>query len=467
MLLKEFSLRIAAMIFLSGIYSPSFSQSIPTIGLKQAIQSAAENYPGLKAKQKQLKSADFGIGDAKHQALPSLKISDQIDFGTANSLPGSYFPMGIVPSTSGAIRAGNNSDYASGNIGVGYTEYELATFGLTRARVETAESLRKEADADYKKTEYWLQYRVTQVYFDMLKYNLLASIQQKNVDRYQALYQYIKAYTNSGMKAGVDSSVANAEVSKAKIQHIKTLEVLNRLKSEFVFYTGFKNTSFNVDTSFYHLSPALISQLQAVVSGDSVSLNNPVLNYFKSKWDYSLSQEKLIKKSFLPKLNFVGAAWTRGSSISPKDVYGSLSSGFDYSRFNYMMGLSLTYNLIDIVHRKDKSTVQYFQTETRREELSEQKSLLTNQLNQSDISIKASLDKIREIPVQLRASRDAYAQKLALYNSGLVNIAELTNVSYLLYSAETDEVEARSELLNTLLQKAVTNNTLNLFISHF
>jgi len=459
--------RIALSLLLSGIFSNSFSQTLPVISLTQAIDSVGKNYPGLKVKQMQIKSADYTISDAKHQALPSLKVSDQLDMGTANSIGGSYFPMGIIPSTSGGIRGSNNSDIASGNVAVGYSEFELATFGLNRARVESANARSKEAVADYRKTEYWLQYHVTQLYFDLLKYNLLSTIQQKNIDRYQLLYKYIKAYTNSGMKAGVDSSVANAEVSKAKIQYIRTQQLLKQLKSEFIMYTGLRNTSFNVDTNFYHLPVSTISQLQMLVSGDTISLGNPLLNYYKSRWDYSLSQEKLIKKSFLPKISVLGAAWSRGSSISSKDVYGNFSSGFDYSRYNYMLGLALTYNIVDIVHRKDKTNEQFFQTEVVREELSEQKSLLSTQLDQSDIAIQASLDKLREIPVQLKASRDAYAQKLAQYDSGLVTIVELTNVSYLLFSAETDEIEARSELLNTLLQKAVTNNTLNSFISHF
>jgi len=460
-------IRIAFTLLLSGIFSISYSQTIPVIGLKQAIDSAGKNYPGLKAREMQIKSADYAVSDARHQALPSLKVSEQIDMGTANSIGGSYFPIGIIPSTSAGIRGSNKSDISSGNVAAGYSEYELATFGLNRARVESAKALSNQAVADYRKTEYWLQYHVTQLYFDMLKYNLLSTIQQKNIDRYQVLFRYIKAYTNSGMKAGVDSSVANAEVSKAKIQYLKTRQLLNQLKSEFVFYTGFKSTTFNIDTSFYHLPAPVISRLQVLVSGDTITLGNPLLNYYKSRWDYSLSQEKLIKKSFLPKISVYGAAWTRGSSISSKDVYGNLSSGTGYSRYNYLLGLALTYNIVDIVHRKDKTSQQYFQTESIREELAEQKSLLSTQLDQSDIAIQASLDKLREIPVQLKASQDAFAQKLAQYNSGLATIVELTNVSYLLFSAETDEIEARSELLNTLLQKAVTNNTLNSFISHF
>ena len=460
-------IRIAFALLLSGIYSISFSQTIPVIGLKQAIDSVGKNYPGLKAKLMQVKSADFAITDAKHQALPSLNLSDQMDMGTANSLDGSYFPMGMIPSTSGSIRSANNSSVFSGNVVDGSVKYELENFGLNRARVQAAKAFSKVANADYGNTKYWLQYRVTQLYFELLKYNLLSKLQERNIDRYVVLYNYIKAYTNTGLKAGVDSSVANAQVSKAKILYIKTQEVLRQTKAEFAFYTGIKSLYFEVDTNFYHLHSAVLNHLQAIVSGDTMIFSNPLINYYQSRWDYSLSQEKLIKKSFLPKIYFLGSAWARGSSIGSNDSYGSLSSGWDLSRNNYMLGLAFTYNIVDILHRKDQTHVQYFQTETRREELAEQKSLLSAQLNQSDIAIQSSLSKIREIPVLLKASRDAYSQKLAQYSSGLVDIVALTDVAYLLFGAETSEIEARAELLDTLLQKAVTNNTLNAFISNF
>ncbi len=467
MSLKKIYALAVVNLLLCAACSCSFCQSVPVIGLKQAVDSAIKNYPGLEVKEMQLQSADAGITDAKHQGLPSLKIHDQLDAGTANSIGGSYFPLGIIPSTSGGIRSDNSTSLASGNIAAGYSEYELYTFGMKNARVESAKALQDESAADYQKTAYSLQYHVAQLYFNILKYNLLSVIQQKNIDRYQVLYKYIKAYTGSGIKAGVDSSVANAEVSKAKIQHIQTLATLDQLKSEFVFYTGIHIPSFDVDTSFYHLSVPVINQLEMLVAGDSVNYNNPVLKYYKSKFDYSRSQEKLIKRSYLPKIYVLGEAWTRGSSISSKDVYGDLPSGLNYSRYNYMLGLAFTYNVVDVLHLKDKAAIQYYQTQAVRSEMKEQEQLLFNQLHQSDIAIQAAMDKIKEIPIQLKASREAYSQKLAQYNAGTINVVELTNVAYLLYQAETNELDTKSELLNTLLQKAATNNTLNVFLNHF
>jgi outer membrane protein TolC len=457
---------ITSLLILSG-YSLSFAQTGNKIGLKQAIDSAIKNYPELNAKQLEIKSADAVVRDAKDQRLPSLTVSDQVDIGTANSLSGSYFPMGIIPSTSGGISVENNSNTFSGNIGVAYMEHELYNFGLNHARIASAESFANTSKADYDATSYSLQFQISQLFFDLLKYRLLTSVQQKNIERYNVLYNYIKAYTGSGIKAGVDSSIANAEVSKAKIQYIQTLEVYNKLRSEFIYYTGIKNKDFEIDTGMYHLPDAIVNQLQLKVSADSVSTSNPILAYYNSQWEYALSQENLVKKSYLPKLYLLGSAWTRGSSISPTDGYGDLANGLNYSRYNYMGGLALTYNIFDMVHRKDKVATQYFHAEAIHEEVNQQKLLLENQLKQADIAIQAALDREREIPVQLKAAQNAFAQKSAQYNAGIANIAELTDASYLLYRAETDAVETQSDLLNTLLQKAVANNTLNAFLSNF
>ena len=445
----------------------SFAQAKTIITLKQAIDTALENYPELKARKYMVESAKMNLTDAKNQRLPSLKIGDEVDLGTANSAVGSYFPMGIVPSTSGAIRAANNPNDFSGNIGIAYMEYELYNFGLNPARIEAARSLLNSSDADYNKESYVLQYRVAELYFNLLQYKLLTAIQEKNIERYRVLYNYIKAYTSSGIKAGVDSSVANAELSKAKIQYIQTLAIYNKLKSEFMFYTGMKNNNFDVDTVLYHLSETIINQMEQNVNVDSVGSGNPLLAFYKARWDYALAQEKLVKRSYLPKLNLLGAGWARGSSISSKDFYGDYSSGLNYNRYNYMGGLAFTYNIADVVHGKNKAAIFAYQAKSEEQEMASEKTLLESQLQQADIAIQAAVNKLREIPVQLKAAQDAFSQKEAQYNAGLVNIAELTNVSYLLYSAETDQVSAQTDLFVTLLQKAITNNTLNNFISQF
>jgi len=455
------------IILITLLQCISVAQPNTKIGLKQAVDSAILNFPGLKSKQFEMAGANAYLSDAKHQRLPSLKLSDQIDYGTDNGLGGSYFPLGIVPSTSGGIRADNNTNSFSGNIGVAYLEEELYNFGLNAARIASAKSLLKQYKSDYDKTSFLLQYTIAQLYFEMLRYQLLLSIQKKNIARNMVLNSFVKAYTSSGIKPGVDSSLANAEVSKAKIEYLKTFDSYSTLKYRFLFLTGMRVNNIEIDTAVYTASDAFIDQMSTKVSVDSVRASNPVLQYYNSQWEYSLSLEKTIRRSFMPKLNLMGAAWFRGSSINSKDVYGDAASGLDYSRYNYMAGLSLSYNITDVVHQHDKSAIQHFQSEAVHETLIQQQSLLANQLQEADIAIQSAIARQLEIPVQLKAAQEVYSQKLAQYNAGLATITELTDASYLLFKSETDKVESLSDLLHTLLQKAVTNNTLNAFITSF
>ncbi|HUN66378.1 MAG TPA: TolC family protein [Bacteroidota bacterium] len=445
----------------------SCAQPAAVIGIRAAIDSALHYYPELRAKEFRIAGAQASVTDASDLWLPSLKISDQMDIGTDNGVAGSYFPLGLIPSTSGGIRADANSTLFSGNIGVAYLEHELYNFGLNGARVDAARSLAEYSAADYDEASYLLRYRVAQLYFELLRYRLLVSVQQKNVDRYQVLYNYIRAYTGSGINPGVDSSIANAEVSRARIQFIQTEETYRKLRQEFLSYTGLSSAGFDVDTSLYHIPDDRISRIRTLVSADSITSRNPVLAYYTDRWQYSLAQENLISKSYLPKLSLIGSVWFRGSSISPKDVYGSLATGWDYSRSNYMAGLAVTYNVIDLIHRRDKTDVQHFESEALREEIGQQKTILENQYQQAEVAVQAAVRRGQEVPLLLAAARSVFAQKSAQYDAGLANITDLTDASYLLYKAETEEVELMPDLLNALLNMAVTNNTLNAFLTNF
>ena len=102
-----YNAKILLSVLITVIAVPALAQTRTVIGLKPAIDSALHNYPELKSKQYQVASAAASVTDAENQALPSLTISDQVDLGTDNGLGGSYFPMSIIPSTSGGIRADN------------------------------------------------------------------------------------------------------------------------------------------------------------------------------------------------------------------------------------------------------------------------------------------------------------------------------------------------------------------------
>jgi outer membrane protein TolC len=163
----------------------------------------------------------------------------------------------------------------------------------------------------------------------------------------------------------------------------------------------------------------------------------------------------------------MGSGWIRGSSISPADVYNSsLTNGLAWSRSNYLLGGAITYNLLDPLRARYKSNIQRFLTESARQNMEEQKVQVRLAAQQADINVRASIERLKEIPRQLAAARAAYRQKLALYNSGLTNIVEVTTALYLLNRAETDSILAGDTAWKAVIRKVEAANQLNLFLSN-
>ncbi len=78
--------------------------------------------------------------ETRNQFLPAVRFNDQVNMATDNSVAGSYFPYGIIPSTSSGVRAANDYQAASGNLAMLYGEYDLIDFGYKNARIDYAKS---------------------------------------------------------------------------------------------------------------------------------------------------------------------------------------------------------------------------------------------------------------------------------------------------------------------------------------
>jgi len=85
--------------------------------LPELAEAAKNHLPVLQQKQALLNSAKAYVTDVRHSFLPQLKISDQLNLSTDNSLAGTYLPVGTTISSSAGVRADNNNNPATGNFG--------------------------------------------------------------------------------------------------------------------------------------------------------------------------------------------------------------------------------------------------------------------------------------------------------------------------------------------------------------
>ncbi|HEY4148575.1 MAG TPA: TolC family protein [Chitinophagaceae bacterium] len=456
---------IRAFLFILFGFITGIATAQQSLSLRQAVELALRHYPSIQSRQAQVSVGKAVLEDTRHAWLPALRLDEQVDAGTDNSLNSAYFPSGIIPSASGGRRPDNNGNMSVGNIAAIAGDWEIYNFGGYKARTAEAGAALRINEAGLDREKYNITSAVIQNYFELIKYASLLLLQQKNIDRTDTIKHAIQAYINSGLKAGVDSSVAEAELSKARLTYIEWANAYSLVKSRLALLTGLDTASVVPDTAINAQLTGLL--MPAVAPIDTFYLQHPFIRYYQSVYEDNLAQQRVIRKAALPKVALMAAGWMRGSSISPLDEYKSLGTGLAYSRYNYLAGVGITYNLFDIKRTQYKLNIQKFRTQAAGQDVEEQKLVLNNALQQADITIQSTVKKLDEIPLQVKAAGEAYGQKLALYNAGLTSIVEVTNALYLLNRAETDAVYTNDEAWKAVFQKAWAGNTISTLLSIF
>lgn len=442
------------------IQAPSVFAQTKNYSLLNLIDSAQNYLPVLMQKRALIEAGKANITDTKHSFLPQLKFGEQLNIGSANSMAGSFFTFGMTPSTSGSIRAENNLEAASGNVAVLYSEYELANFGLNQAKLNTAKAYLNLQQTDLQKEQYLLDLNIARLYFNILRNQYRLGADKQNIDRYQNIFTVIQALTLSGIKAGSDSSLAKAELSKTKISYNQTLGSIGQLKEQLAYLTGIPAKALTLD------SLAIDAINKRPVEADFVmdTTNNPLVDYYTKKRDIVVATQNLIRKSYLPKILLAGSSWARGSSIQYSDQYKSLANGLGYQRFNYALGIAFTYNLFNGIYKKDKLAINRYELQASDYELQQQKLALSSSVNQANNALQTTMANLTELPVQLQSAEDTYQQKLAQYKAGLISLIDLTNASFVLYRSQTDYIETLNDWYLAQLDKAASSGNLIPFI---
>lgn len=453
----EKCVRLLAICLFGPLFSV-FSQK--QYRLQDLTEAAGRHLPSLQQKQFLVNSAKASVTDVKHSFLPQLRASEQLTLGTDNSLAGSIFPFGPVPSASGGIRATNNGQPETGNMASLYGEYELVNFGLNQAKLATAESVVTLQQSELQREQYLVNLQVARLYFSILKTQYRLATDRENVKRYDSIFRVIRALTISGLRAGSDSSLAKAELSRTTVVYNQSLGNLLQLKQQLSYYTGIAADQLRIDS----LASRFLAQAPQSVNTVADSAIHPLLDYYTQKKQVLQSYQNLIRKTYQPKIILGAGAWARGSSIQYPDTYKTLYNGLGYQRFNYGIGLGINYHLFSSLYQKDKLAINRFDVKASEQELAQQRVQLELALANAENAMHTAASNLQELPVQMRSANDTYQQKLAQYRAGIISLIDLTNASFVLYRSQTDYIETLSDWYLAQLEKAAAAGTLTQFI---
>lgn len=445
---------VLSLLFLikSQVYAQQ--QTAPT-SLNTLLNRINQNAPSLLTDSAAVQIRKAEANETRYNWLPNLNLNYQTDIGTNNNTAGGYFGFGVIPSNSGGRRTTSNTDAALTNLGIASLDWEIYNFGAYGAQNKVAASEVKTEQNQFARSKFQLQGYAISNYLELLRLQNLLFIQQKNIQRNEEIRRSILSLARSGIRAGVDTSIATAELSKARLNYIELINQSRQVQLQLSAISGIPAVQLVADTNAV---PRLIASANITALSGTDTVNNPLINYYKSLYETNVARESLVKKSYNPKILLEAAAWGRGSSVDNSDHFNALADGWGFQRSNYLVGIGVSYNIFDLKRRQLRLGVQKAETNYSLKALQEQKNALVISTGQADVELNTAADRLREIPIQLQAAEAAYRRNFSLYKNGLTDIVELDAALNILFRAETDYINAQNSYCWALFQKAIAQN---------
>jgi len=437
--------------------------------LKQAVQTALNNYGTIRAKSDYVKAARANVREVKNEYLPDINFAAQQVYGTANSNfgPLAGYKVSAV-SSSGQSQATQNWNSAFGAL---YWTNVNWDFGRFKEKAKAARTIVNQNQSDLDQEKFEQSIRVSAAFLNLIATQKLIVSQQKNLERALTFDTVVTARARSGLNPGVDSSLSHAEVSNARIALTNAIEAEQEQANELAQLMQTRPP----DSNNYALDSAFVSRIPASLNNPPAQLldNHPLLKFFQERVNVSNQQAKYLRTLQYPTFSLIGVFQDRGTGFDynygtqPSAYTPNYFKGVGFETANYLVGVGVFWNLTSPFRVRQQVAAQNFTTEGLREEYGLINDELQAQVLLSETKIRNALANSHEAPVQVKAAADAYIQKETLYRNGLATIVDVTTAAFILNQAETERDVIDTNVWQALLYKAASTGDFGLFFNEF
>ena len=457
-------IRLFVLLF-AGV---QFVHAQEKLTLQQALQLAVDNYGTVKAKAHYAEASAVAVDQAKRDYLPNFVLAGQQDYGTVNGQTGPLYGFGgYGVSSSGPTLPAQNWNAAFGALYLAHINWEFFAFGKAKEHIQVAKELARVDDKDYQQTLFNHQVKVAAAYLNLLAAQQLTKSYEKNLHRADTFRQVVVTRALNGLIAGVDSSMANAEVSNAKIAFTKAKDFEQEKANLLAQLMGVAPQDFVLDTQFISHIP---EGMEEPIAADTLS--HPTLQWYQARMALGEERQQYLKTLYYPSFSLVGVFQTRGSgfqsdySLNQRAYTTNYFDGIHPTRTNYLIGIGVNWNISQPLRVSKQVKSQRLVNEGLHNEYELAEQQIQAQLHLADSKIQNALANYYEVPVQVQAASDAFLQKSVLYKNGLTNLVDVTQALYTLTRAETDRDIAYNNVWQALLYKAAATGDFSLFVQH-
>jgi len=456
---------IVSFTVLLSLYISIIPTQAQILTIQDAIETAQNNYGIIKAKSNYVNASKATVIQSKKDYLPNLNLSLQQDYGTVNGQNGPLYGLGLSVASSGLPLPDQNWNSAFGALYLTNVNWDFFAFGRAKEKINVAQTVVSRDQSDLEQEQFQHNIRVAGSYLNLLAAQRLIRSWQKNLERASALKNVVVTRAKNGLIAGVDSSLANAEVSNAKISIIQAIDYEQEQANRLAQLMGVTTQQFQLDSIFVVKIPG------SIADSVSSSKNHPLLQYYSNRIAVSNQQAKYFQTFSYPTFSLFGVFQGRGAGFSSNYATNQHAytqnyfEGIKPVRANYLLGIGATWNLTSILRVRQQVLSQKFVSNALKEEYNVIDNQIKNQLLLSDKKINNAIANYREAPIQVQSAADAYLQKSVLYKNGLSNIVDITQALYVLNRAETSRDVAFINVWQALLLKAAAAGDFTIFLN--
>lgn len=342
------------------------AQSEP-LTLSQAVDLGLKNYQTIQAKRNYYNASQALKQNTKNEYLPNLIGSIQQDYGTVN---GQYGPLGAVGlpgagaglavASAGPVAGQQSWNAAFGGLYLLNVNWEFFTFGRVRSKIKMSGAQANRDSADLTQEQFVHSVRVASAYLNLLTTQRLIRVARSNLNRSLAVKKTVHARSKTGLNPGVDSSMANADLSRAKLALISAINNEQQNRNLLAQYLKTAPDPFLLDTTFFERVPA---EYKTTVDVD----NNPQVRFYKQRIEFSNRTATFLKRSAMPVTNFFSIIQSRGSGfhynyspLAPQNYSSGYSEGVNPTRSNFLFGLALSWNVMNLTKIKQQVNAQRY-----------------------------------------------------------------------------------------------------------
>lgn len=457
---------LPALLLISIVLAAAAQPVEEIIALPEAVRQGVISYERIRAKHNYYQASVALSKNARNEYLPNVIASVQQAYGTVNGQFGPLAAVGVLGvASAGPAYERENWNAAFGALYILNANWEVFSFGRLKSRIALADAQLHQDSADLSQEQFQHGVKVSGAYLNLLLAQRFVNNAESNLERAEVVRQTVRARVLSGLNPGVDSSLANADASRARITLVDMQNNVLQATQDLAVLLNTVTINFRLDSTFLDKIP---TEFETPADVD----NNPQAKFYAARINQAEHAARASRRSILPGVTLFGIYQARASGFDynyspafPERYSSAYGDGIDPSRYNYVAGFSIFWNLMSPLRIRQQARAQEFVAEGFRNEYDLVRIQLRNQLEVSDHRIANSLRAAREVPQQFQAASDAYLQKSVLYKNGLTTLADLQLAMYALNRAELDRGVAFINVWQALLLKAAASGDFSLFIN--